>query len=70
MTRNAGLAVILGSFALTGLLIIAWLAGLVFGVGGSLIHLLLIFAIFIVPAGLVAGAVVMLIARRKQAPPQ
>ena len=69
MSRNTGLAVIFGSFALTGLLVIVWLGGLVFGFGGSLIHLLLILAIFTVPAGLVAGAVIMLVAR-KQSPPR
>jgi hypothetical protein len=42
--RNTGLLVLLATFGLVGLLIILWLAGFIFGVGGNLIHLSLVLA--------------------------
>ncbi len=56
-----GVAVIVGSFALAGLLVVLWLAGLVAHVGGGLIHLLLLFAPVCVAAGVVLGVVLIVI---------
>ena len=61
--RNAGIAVLVGSVALAGLLLLVWLVGLVTGFTvGGLIHLLLVFAIIICPVGVVAGLVLILVA--------
>ena len=50
--RNAGIAVIVGSVAAAGLLVLVWLLGLVTGLtAGGLIHLLLVLAILLGPAG-------------------
>ena len=59
--RNIGIAVLVGTVALAGLSLLVWLAGLVFGVGGGLIHLLLIFAILVGPIGVAAGVVLILV---------
>jgi len=54
--RNAGVAVLVGSVAVTGILLLVWLLGLVVGVtAGGLIHLLLVFALLIGPAGVLVG---------------
>jgi hypothetical protein len=59
--RYAGIMVIAGSVALAGLLLLVWVLGLVAGfTGGGLIHLLLVLAILVAPAGVVAGAVLIL----------
>ena len=63
--RNVGLAVILGSLALAGLFILLWLAGVVFNVAGGLVHLLLLFAPLVAFAGITAGVVILIIARRQ-----
>lgn len=57
--RKAGLLIIFGTFGLCGLLLVLWLAGLLLGVGGGLIHLLLVLAMLLVPVGLIAGAVLL-----------
>jgi hypothetical protein len=59
--RKIGIAVILGTLALAALLIVLWLVGLVAHVGGSLIHLLLVLALMIVPAGVVVGIILLAI---------
>jgi LPXTG-motif cell wall-anchored protein len=45
------------SFAGAGILLIIWLAGIVFGIGGAIIHLLLLLAIFLGIIGAVTGVV-------------
>jgi hypothetical protein len=55
--RKRGIAIILGTFALAGLLFVLWLVGLITHIGGGLIHLLLLLAIVIVPLGVVAGVI-------------
>jgi Family of unknown function (DUF5670) len=64
--RRAGVATIVGSVGLAGLLIILWLAGLVMHVGGGLIHLLLLLAMLVGPAGLAVGVVLVLLAGREE----
>ena len=66
--RTPGFAVVLGSLALAGLMIVLWLAGVVFNFGGSLIHLLLVFAPLVGFAGVAVGVVLILVASRR--PPQ
>jgi hypothetical protein len=62
--RRAGIATIVGSVLLAGLLLLLWLAGLVMHVGGGLIHLVLLLAMLIGPTGLAVGVVLVLIAGR------
>jgi hypothetical protein len=59
--RKRGIAVILGTLALAGLLLALWLVGLIAHVGGSLIHLLLLLTFLIVPAGVVVGIIFLVI---------
>jgi hypothetical protein len=59
--RSRGVVVIVGSFALAGLLLVLWLVGLVFGVGGALIHILLLFAPVVVAAGVALGVLLIAI---------
>jgi hypothetical protein len=63
--RNLGIGILVGTVALAGLLLLVWLLGVVFGVGGGLIHLLLVLAILVAPAGIVAGAVLIFIGSRQ-----
>lgn len=60
--RQTALRVLFGTFGLFGATLILWLAGLVFGIGGGLIHLLLLLAILIVPVGGIVGVVLLVIA--------
>jgi hypothetical protein len=64
--RNAGIAILAGSVLLAALSLFLWLLGLLGGVGGGLIHLLLVFAILVGPAGVVTGVVLILVGGRKQ----
>jgi hypothetical protein len=63
--RRAGIATIVGSVVLAGLLIVLWLAGLVMHIGGGLIHLVLLLAMLVGPTGLAIGVVLVLIAGRE-----
>jgi hypothetical protein len=61
--RKAGVAVLVGSVVAAGLLLLAWLLGLVTGLtGGGLIHLLLVLALLIGPAGVIVGVVLLVVA--------
>jgi hypothetical protein len=61
--RNAGIAVLVGSVTVGVVLLLVWLVGFVTGfTAGGLIHLLLVFAILIVPAGVVTGVVLLAVA--------
>lgn len=65
--RNAGVIIIALSVALSGLLLFVWLLGLVTGyTWGGLIHLLLLLAFLIAPAGVVAGVVLIVVGRSRQ----
>jgi hypothetical protein len=67
--RNTGIAVLVGALALAGLSLIVWLLGLVTGYTlGGLVHLLLVFAILVGPAGVIAGIVLILVARSRNPP--
>ena len=64
--RNAGIAVLVGSVAVTAVLLIIWLLGLITGMtAGGLIHLLLILAILIGPAGVLVGVVLLVVANAR-----
>jgi hypothetical protein len=68
--RNAGIAVLVASVALAGLALLVWLAGLVTGfVMGGLIHLLLVFAILVGPAGVIVGVVLLVLASARTRKP-
>jgi hypothetical protein len=68
--RNAGIAVLVGSVTVGVVLLLVWLVGLVTGfTAGGLIHLLLVFAILIVPVGVVAGAVLLFVANARARKP-
>lgn len=61
--RNAGIAVLVGSVVTAGILLLVWLVGLVTGVtAGGLIHLLLVLAILVGPAGVIVGVVLLVVA--------
>ena len=62
--RKVGLLLLVGSVLMTLLTLSLWLAGLVFGVGGGLIHLLLVVSITVGPVGFVTGIVLLLIGAR------
>jgi hypothetical protein len=64
--RNTGLRVLFATFGLVGLLIILWLAGFIFGIGGNLIHLSLVLAILIAPIGGIIGIVLLIIASTRR----
>jgi hypothetical protein len=59
--RRRGVVVIVGSFLLAGLMFVLWLVGLIFAVGGALIHLLLLFAPVVVAAGVALGVLLIAI---------
>ncbi len=64
--RNAGIAVLVGAVGLAGLSLLVWLIGLVTGyTAGGLVHLLLILAIIVGPAGLIAGIALIVAGGRK-----
>ena len=61
--RNAGIAVLVGSVVAAGILLLVWLLGLVAGfTAGGLIHLLLVLAILLGPAGVIVGVVLIVVA--------
>lgn len=62
--RKFGLLLLVGSVLMTLLTLSLWLTGLVFGVGGGLIHLLLVVSITVGPVGFVTGIVLLLIGAR------
>ena len=68
--RNTGLRVLLATFGLVGFLIILWLAGLILGIAGNLIHLSLVLAILIAPIGGIVGIVLLIIASTRRNPQQ
>jgi hypothetical protein len=64
--RNVGIAVLVAAVGLAGLSLLVWLVGLVTGyTAGGLIHLLLVLAIAVGPAGLVAGLVLIIVGGRR-----
>jgi hypothetical protein len=67
--RNVGLAVLVGALVLAGLSFLIWLGGLVTGVTfGGLVHLLLVFAILVGPAGVIAGLVLIVVGGSRTPP--
>ena len=65
--RNAGIVVLVGALVLSGLLFVVWLLGLVLGfTAGGLIHLLLLLAVLIAPAGILAGVVLVILGSRNR----
>ena len=68
--NRAGVIVLILTGALVGLLLAAWVAGLVLGFGGGLIHLLLLLALVLAPPGVVAGIVLLVVGRRQQGRPR
>ncbi len=64
--RNVGIAVLVGSLALSGLLLVVWLVGLVTALGGGLIHLFLVLAILVGAAGAAAGVVLILVGHSRR----
>jgi hypothetical protein len=66
--KRTGIIVLAASVAAGALLLLAWLAGLVFGFGGSLIHLLLVLFMLIAPAGCVTGIVLIILGARRPNP--
>lgn len=68
--RKAGIAVLVGSVVAAGILLLVWLVGLVTGVtAGGLIHLLLVLAILLGPAGVVVGVVLLVVANSRAPKP-
>lgn len=62
--RRTGSIILGGSLALAALLIILWLAGAILGIGGSLIHLLLVLALLVGTVGTLLGMVLLLAGKR------
>ena len=67
--RKAGRLVLASTLLLVVLLLLGWLVGVVVGFAGSLIHLLLVFALLIAPVGTVVGVALLVMASR-QTPPR
>jgi hypothetical protein len=67
--RKVGIAVLVGSVVLAGLSLLVWLGGLVTGYTlGGLVHLLLVLAILVGPAGVIAGIVLILVGGGRNQP--
>jgi hypothetical protein len=65
--RRKGITVIVGSFAVAGLLLALWLVGLVAGYTfGGLIHLLMLFAPVVVAVGVTVGIVLIVMENKQQ----
>jgi len=65
--RNTGIAVLVGSVVAAGVLLLVWFLGLVTGfTAGGLIHLLLVLAILLGPAGVIVGVVLLVVARTRK----
>lgn len=68
--RNAGIAVLVGSVVVTAVLLLIWFVGLVTGfTAGGLIHLLLVFAILVVPIGVATGILLLVVASARARKP-
>lgn len=67
--RKLGLLLLAGSLAATLLTLSLWVLGLALGIGGGLIHLLLVLAITAGPVGFAAGLVLLLLSSRPPANP-
>jgi len=67
--HKAGLIVLAATLFLVAILLLGWLGGFVVGFAGSLIHLLLVFALLIAPVGTVVGVALLVMASR-QSPPR
>ena len=63
--RKAGHIVLASTLLLVVLLLLGWLGGVVIGFAGSLIHLLLVFALLIAPVGAVVGVALLVMASRQ-----
>jgi hypothetical protein len=63
--RNVGILVLVGSLVLSGLMLLGWLVGLIAGVGGGLIHLLLVATILLAPAGVLAGVLLIVLGKSR-----
>lgn len=64
--RKAGLIVLAATLVCVSTLLLMWLAGVVFGFGGSLIHLLLVVALLVAPVGTIVGVALLIFASRQQ----
>ena len=62
--NRTGLIILAVSVAVAAFLIVIWLLGAIAGIGGSLIHLLLILAILVGGVGVVAGIIVALTGKK------
>jgi len=67
--HKAGLIVLAATLFLVALLLLGWLGGVVVGFAGSLIHLLLVFALLVAPVGTIVG-VALLVMGSRQTPPR
>lgn len=68
--RSVGIAVLVSTLGIAVLSLLLWLAGLVTGYTlGGFVHLLLVLALLVGPAGLLAG-VVLIVVGGKQARPR
>ena len=63
--RNVGIVVLVGSLVLSALMLLGWVVGLVAGLGGGLIHLLLVATILLAPAGVLAGVLLIVLGKRR-----
>ena len=67
--RNVGIAVLVGAVLLAGLSFLIWLGGLITGFTlGGFVHLLLVLAILVGPAGVIAGIVLILVGGKRNPP--
>ena len=64
--RSVGVAVLVSTLVLAGLSLLLWLAGLFTGYTlGGFIHLLLVLAVLVGPAGILAGVVLIVVGGRR-----
>ncbi|HYP53690.1 MAG TPA: hypothetical protein VEQ42_09125 [Pyrinomonadaceae bacterium] len=64
--RNIGIAVLVGSAVVSGLLLALWVVSLVFALGGGLAHLLLIIGPLIGFVGVPLGVVLIIVGRTRK----
>lgn len=68
--NKAGIIILFLTGALAGLSLVVWLLGLLTGFTlGGLIHLLLVFALLVAPAGVAVGVILLILGRRQGARP-
>jgi len=62
--KTAGIIVLVATLAVAGFLVLLWFVGLIGGIGGGLVHLLLVLAIMVAIFGGAGGVVLLIVSSR------